>query len=211
MLRLEQLELFVSAIGDRLTQTLQFTKSAPLPEKPNNVELRSGRDAELEAHARKLLHSLGAKGLASGVKVDWSRRLRTAAGRADYHRKLITLNPRLHEHGDGEIDRTLRHELAHLLAHFRAGRRRISAHGPEWRRACADLGIANEKRCHTLPFPTRRRVRPFLYRCPNCAADFPRTRRIKRALACLACCRRYNRGQFDQQFQLRLVRTIPKA
>src|ERR1700687_2873461 len=40
-----------------------------------------------------------------------------------------------------EIERTLRHELAHLLAQFRVGRRRIAPHGAEWRRACRDLGI----------------------------------------------------------------------
>src|SRR3954453_16558110 len=176
MLRLEQLELFVTAIGDRLTQRLQFTPPSPPVTEPPARDFASGRDANLEAQVRNLLSSLGASGFATGIRVEWSRRLRTAAGRADYHRKLITLNPRLHDHGAPEIDRTLRHELAHLLAHFRAGRRRISAHGPEWRQACADLGIADEKRCHPLPFPRRRRARPFLYRCPKCGADFPRTR-----------------------------------
>src|SRR3954451_21417470 len=169
MLRLEQLELFVTAIGDRLTQRLQFTQPSPaITEAAPARAFASGRDANLEAQVWDLLSSLGAGGFAAGIRVEWSRRLRTAAGRADYHRKLITLNPRLHDHGAAEIDRTLRHELAHLLAHFRARRRRISAHGPEWRQACADLGIADEKRCHTLPFPARRRGRPFLYRCPKC-------------------------------------------
>jgi hypothetical protein len=30
-------------------------------------------------------------------------------------------------------------------------------------------------------------------------------RRIRRAIACLACCRAHNRGRFDSQFRLRLV------
>jgi ribosomal protein L37AE/L43A len=51
----------------------------------------------------------------------------------------------------------------------------------------------------------RRRARPFLYRCPSCGRDFPRVRRIRRGLACLACCRRHNRGRYDKRFQLRLV------
>ena len=68
--------------------------------------------------------------------------------------KLISLNPRLFEH-PSEIDRTLRHELAHILAQFRVGRRKISPHGDEWQQACIDLGIADEKRCHNLPFPAR--------------------------------------------------------
>jgi SprT protein len=103
-----------------------------------------------------------------------------------------------------EIERTFLHELAHLLAQFRAGRRRILPHGDEWRRACVDLGIGDEKRCHTLPFPMSKRMRRFLYKCPNCKQVFPRVRRIRRAIACLACCRAHNGGEFDPRFRLRL-------
>ncbi|MEP6810763.1 MAG: SprT-like domain-containing protein, partial [Chthoniobacterales bacterium] len=128
------------------------------------------------------------------------------AGRADSRRNLISLNPLLRAHGAAEIDRTLRHELAHILAHFRSGRRRINPHGHEWRRACSDLGIADEQRCHTLPFPVRKQRRPFLYRCPACHREFPRVRRIRRALACLPCCRQHNGGRYGEAFRLRLVR-----
>ena len=103
-----------------------------------------------------------------------------------------------------EIDRTFRHELAHLLAQFRAGRRRILPHGKEWRAACVDLGIGDEKRCHNLPFSIIERARRFLYKCPNCQQDFPRMRRIRRAIACLACCRKHNGGDFDPRFRLKL-------
>src|SRR5437870_1966111 len=103
-----------------------------------------------------------------------------------------------------EIDRTLRHELAHLLAQFRVGRRRIAPHGPEWREACRDLGIGDEVRCHNLPFATKAYVVRFVYRCPNCRQEFPRVRRIRRAIACLACCRKHNGGDFDPRFRLRL-------
>ena len=70
--------------------------------------------------------------------------MRSTAGMAYPRRSLVTLNPRLREFGDEEVDRTLRHELAHLLAHHRAGRRRIAPHGPEWARACRDLGLATK-------------------------------------------------------------------
>ena len=198
----KQLDLFEAAAAwrERLrspAHAAAMTEHCP-PEK-------RGRDGALEAKARELLHSLGASAIADRVEVHWSSRLRTAAGRADYRRMLITLNPRLVAHGEEEIDRTFRHELAHLLAHRRAGRRRIQPHGSEWRKACADLGIAGEARCHSLPFPVRQRVRPFLYRCPACQREFPRVRRIRRGLACLACCRRHNRGRYDERFRLRLV------
>ena len=154
--------------------------------------------------ARELLCSLGAKRIATEIRVEWNSRLKTAAGRADHRQKLISLNPRLGEH-PAEIDRTLRHELAHILAQFRSGRRRISPHGSEWQQACRDLGIAGEKRCHTLPFPARRYAPRFIYRCPKCRRDFPRVRRIKRTVACLACCRAHNRGEFDVRFRLKLL------
>ncbi len=158
----------------------------------------------LRSRARQLLRANGAARIARELRVNWNPRLKTCAGRADYRAKLITLNPQLIHH-PGEIDRTLRHELAHLLAQFRAGRRRISPHGREWRQACHDLGIADEKRCHSLPFATINPRRRFLYRCPKCARDFPRVRRIRHCLACLACCRAHSRGNFDPRFRLRLV------
>ena len=167
-----------------------------------------GRDFNLELQARRLLENLDASKLARKICVEWNPRLRSAAGCAMFRDALISLNPKLREHGVDEIDRTLRHELAHLLAQMRAGRRRIAPHGVEWRRACRDLGIGDEPRCHTLPFPTSARARRFLYRCPSCQTDFSRVRRIRRATACLACCRKHNRGEFDRRFQLELIRAI---
>jgi SprT protein len=171
------------------------------------LQLRSGRDYALEELARDLLRGSGAGRIAQHIRVNWNTRLKTCAGRADYKAKLISLNPLLQAHGRGEIDRTFRHELAHFLAQFRAGRKRILPHGDEWQSACHDLGIGDEKRCHNLPFPVRQRARRFLYKCPNCKRDFPRVRKIRRAIACLACCRAHNRGNFDARFRLNLVQS----
>jgi SprT protein len=178
---------------------LEFTLAFPVPAQS------PGRDPVLAARARDLLRQNGASPLAARVLVEWSPRLRTAAGRAEYRGARVLLNCRLCTHGEAEIDRTLRHELAHLLAQFRAGRRRIAPHGAEWRSACADLGIAGEARCHNLPFPSWRQNRRYLYACPHCQCDFPRTRPLRRTSACLACCRAFNRGRYDRRFQLRLV------
>ena len=174
------------------------------------LQLR-GRDHALEKKSKNLLRELGAAKLAREIRVEWNPRLKTAAGRADFRQKLISLNPLLRDVRAGmalnreEIDRTLRHELAHLLAQFRVGRRRIAPHGPEWREACRDLGIADEARCHNLPFATKAYPARFVYRCPNCRQEFPRVRRVRRAIACLACCRKHNRGDFDPRFRLRLI------
>ena len=197
------------------------------------IHLRK-RDHALESQARELLRSLGAEKLAREIRVEWNPRLKTCAGRADYREKLISLNPLLLSEGGtrsplrvdkilaapspdltssskrpihlDEIERTLRHELAHLLAQWREkSRRRIAPHGIEWRQACCDLGIADEARCHNLPFATKSFPPRYVYRCPNCKEEFPRVRKIRRAIACLACCRRHNGGGFDPRFRLRLT------
>jgi predicted SprT family Zn-dependent metalloprotease len=214
MLLLKQLELNLppsqnppphgSAIVEQALRLPHRSGTASVALAPQRLR---GRDGLLETEAREILSSLGAARLGASVQVEWNPRLRTCAGRADFRHKLISLNPQLSEHGSAEIDRTLRHELAHLVAQFRVGRRRISPHGPEWRQACTDLSIAGEGRCHNLPFASTPRTRRFLYKCPSCKKDFPRVRRIRRAIACLACCRAHSRGKFDARFRLRLAST----
>jgi SprT protein len=206
----KQLEFLVSGQALRLPNVV----AAPLRRGVFAATERrgyNGRDHALEEKSRTLLRELGAAKLAREIRVEWNPRMRSAAGRADFRKKLISLNPRLSDHGVraglavDEIDRTLRHELAHLLAQFRSGRRRIAPHGEEWREACRDLDIADEARCHNLSFATKAYAVRFVYRCPNCRQEFSRVRRIRRAIACLACCRKYNGGDFDPRFRLKLI------
>jgi SprT protein len=161
---------------------------------------------ELQDRARSLLRGLDAGILTDRVRVEWNERMRTTVGRADFRRCLISLNPALQKFGPAEIDRTLRHELAHLLAHFRFGRRRIQPHGREWRDACCELGISGERAGHTLPLVGRSLSRRFIYYCRNCQGRFPRVRRIRRATACLACCGKFSGGNYDERFRLQLVK-----
>ena len=151
--------------------------------------------------ARALLRGIGCDDLAARVTVRWNSRMRSTAGTAFPAKALVHLNPRLREFGDAEIDRTLRHELAHLLAHHRAGRRRIAAHGREWRAACVELGLVDEKRCHDLPLPRRKLRATLRYRCPACGVEIARVRPLRRKSACLACCRAHNRGRYDERFR----------
>ena len=200
----KQLE-FIFRETDSLTSILSLRKRQTT-KSPGEGKIRFvTRDDALELQVRELLGQLGAGKLAREVRVEWNPRLQTCAGRADYREKLISLNPRLRDHG-AEVDRTLRHELAHLLAQWRIGRRRIAPHGIEWRQACRDLGIADEARCHNLPFATKTYATRYVYRCPNCKEQFPRVRKIRRAIACLSCCRKHNGGDFDARFRLKLER-----
>ena len=220
MLRPEQLDFSFTTSGApvgppsaRSPQQLVTATQSPAEVPTDAVARRrlSGRDGRLEARAREILCAVVGRRLASAVRVEWSGRMRSAAGRANYRSKLITLNPRLAAHGEEEIDRTLRHELAHLIAQLRARGRRIAPHGEEWRMACLEIGIGGEGRCHSLPFPVQTIPPRFAYQCPNCGREFPRVHRIRRAIACLACCAQYSRRRYDERFRLRLANTIRPA
>ena len=165
-------------------------------------------DPELTNTAAAWLREIGCDELAQRVAVCWSNRLSSSAGLARPSTMTVSLNPRLREF-PAEVHRTLRHELAHLLAFARARRKRVAAHGPEWRQACVDLGIPGESRCHALPLPRRRVKRVYFYRCPGCGFILERARRInlrRRALACRDCCRTHARGRFDARFNFVEVR-----
>lgn len=166
--------------------------------------MRPETDRSLTEAARDLLRAIGEDELVRTVTVCWNRRMRSAAGRAWLKEKRVDLNPALRTTEgipDSEIDRTLRHELAHLLAQHRAGNRRIQAHGREWQRACADLGIPGETVTHDLPLPRRRQARNLRYRCPSCKTEVNRVRKFTRKVACAACCKTHNNGQFDSRFE----------
>jgi SprT protein len=203
----EQLELAFERSATISRQDVDLAIVRQAHRLPSADEMASEALA-LQTKARELLRAHGAGRIANEVRVKWNARLKSCAGRADFREKLITLNPRLHDHPH-EIERTFLHELAHLLAQFREKRRkRIPPHGAEWRAACVDLGIGDEKRCHDLPFAITERIRRFLYQCPNCRRDFPRARRVRRAIACLACCRAHNQGNFDPRFKLKLATAL---
>lgn len=171
------------------------------PPSPVAVKVVTEPPEPLLDEARALLHMAGAMALAGRVRVEWDARLRTTAGLAFPGRSLVRLNPRLRAFGEEEVRRTLRHELAHLLAHERAGRRKIAPHGAEWRTACGDLGLPGEKRTHDLPLPRRVIARRYHYRCPACGAALARVHPLKRGSACLRCCRAHSRGRYDARFR----------
>lgn len=163
-------------------------------------------DGGLSAWCAETCSSLALPELARKVRVTWNPRMQTTAGRAYWPDRAIELNPKLRACGSEETWRTLKHELAHLIAYERCGRRRIEPHGPEWRSACADLGIAGETPYHTLPFKRRQIKRNHAYACPHCSATIQRVKPIRRAVACYACCRKFNHGTYHERYRLIKVR-----
>ena len=128
--------------------------------------------------------------------------MQTTAGRAWWPDRSIELNPKLRECEPAELWRTLKHELAHLIAYERCGRRHIDPHGPEWETACTELGIPGEQAFHTLPFKRRRMKRNHAYICPNCFATIHRVKPIHRTVACYDCCRKFNEGTYHDRYRL---------
>jgi len=183
---------------------LDLATTVPVARAETTAPAAGGPDPlpDLVRLGRLRLAGLGLGALAFEAR--WNPRMRSCAGRAFSRPPArIELNPLLRNLDDGEIERTFWHELAHLVAHARAGRRRIRPHGAEWRRACADLGIPDELPTHRLPLPRRRARWRHHYACPGCGTVLPRVRPLRARVACLACCRTHNRGRFDPRFQFR--------
>lgn len=174
------------------------------PPTPAYDEKLDGRDTILEHQGREWLDRLGQHEGAMKLRVEWNRKLRSTAGYARWPMWRVELNPRLVDF-EGQVERTFKHELAHLIAYSRAGRKRIEPHGPEWHRACADLGIPDETARHTLPLPRSRQTRHLVYQCPACGVKVERVKRFQRYTACLACCRKHNGGRYDARFQFVLA------
>lgn len=199
-------QLFFDFTAPPVWTPFQSVRELEAVEPPEMTEtaLQDGRDETLEAQAREWLHSLELPGGAKLLTVSWNARLRSTAGYARYPKWAVELNPLLRDF-EGQVERTLKHELAHLIAYHRSGRRRIEPHGREWRQACTDLGIAGEKAHHRLPLPRNEVVRKLVYACPACQTTVQRVRKFRRPTACLHCCNKHASGQYDGRFKLALL------
>lgn len=162
-------------------------------------------DLQLQSLCQRECERLGCSRLAATVQVYWNSRMRSTAGRAYCRDNRIELNPQLQNVAAEQIELTLRHELAHLLAHARSRPRVIKPHGVEWRLACADLGIPHATVTHRLPLKRRTMTRKWRYVCSRCQSTIMRVRPLPKFSACRHCCKLYNNGQYDDRFIWRLA------
>jgi predicted SprT family Zn-dependent metalloprotease len=183
---------------------LPFTLKHSTPRARHPLPSKS-LDPMLEGRVREVLQTVAPE-LSPRIRVGWNRLMRTTAGVAVPSRWEIWLNPALREISEVEVQKTLLHELAHLLVHHRHGRRRLPPHGIEWREACRDLGIPGEGRTHQLPFQGRRMRRRFQLKCRGCGDVHERVRLPKGRIACLSCCRSHNHGLYDERFRFQIIR-----
>lgn len=99
----------------------------------------------------------------------------TTAGQAKYkrnqHEAIIRLNPVIFaDHYETFLNRTVPHEVAHLLNHYyhiSKGKFNIRPHGREWRNIMLLLGVDNVSRCHSYSIrpEEKRKHSHFLYKC----------------------------------------------
>jgi SprT protein len=189
--------------GSRLQLEFRWTSLlTALKIRPARPTYSTLDDQRLTVWCAEASKSLGLGELSRKIKVYWNPRMRTTAGRAWWPDRKIELNPKLNDCDPDEIWRTLKHELAHLVAYERNGRRRIDPHGIEWQVACEDLGIPGERPYHNLPFKRRKMKRKHAYVCSNCASAIKRVKPIKRPVACYDCCRKFNNGAYHDRFRL---------
>ena len=169
--------------------------------RPTKSELpQSGPDEQLTQLTQQWCRTIRLRDLADRVTVVWNARLSTTAGTACPRTGCIELNPLLRTFGNAQIRRTLKHEAAHLIAHWRAGRRQIQTHGDEWRAACAELGIPDEPAFHDLPIPRKRVPRKLAYRCRHCGFTVQRVRAFAPYTACYKCCKKYSAGKYHADY-----------
>lgn len=155
---------------------------------------------DLYRFAQRALLTIGEETVAKQFSISWNPRMRSTAGRALLKTYNVEINPKLLEFGENEVYNTILHELAHLLAWYRTRHR---GHGAEWRAACVDLGIPNEKVTHNLPLPKRQQKRKWRYVCPACETSFDRVRKARAHSACAKCCKEFNKGRYSRRYLLK--------
>src|SRR5438445_12819539 len=99
MLWRRQLE-FIFRDADSLTSILSPRERRTTKSPGEGQIFRPTRDVDLESQARELLRALDANELARKIRVEWNPRMKSAAGRADFRVKLVSLNPLLISNGD---------------------------------------------------------------------------------------------------------------
>ncbi len=156
-------------------------------------------------------------GILPPCRIRWSRQLTRTAGNIDVKNCSIKLSvPLLRDafHSDtlfapehtvcgvpcaspeAALREILKHEMIHLWLHVQG---LPSGHTPAFRDKARAIGQPRTR--HNIALPTPRNG--WIYSCACCRNEFPRRRRYGRAVACSACCKRFNGGQYDARFKLR--------
>lgn len=91
-----------------------------------------------------------------------------------------------------EIIDTILHEIAHALVGPTHG------HNHVWKAKCREIGC-KPQRCADQPMNAPAKWKLV---CTTCGYERKRHRRTKKVRACGQCCRRYNSGNYTEEFKL---------
>ncbi len=156
-----------------------FKRLLNQPEPPAQLVLSldaPAEDAPLTAYADHLLNQL-CSDFPMGYRPQllWKNRLRVTAGMAYTAEGKIALSSVLLDSRE-KLERTLKHEYAHLLAVARHGKR-ATGHGKHWRQAMLDLGEKPEV-YHRYPAKRNQSRQRVGYVCDRCGVTVVRKRRL---------------------------------
>ena len=142
-------------------------------------------------HLARLSIRWACPALSSGVRVEFSGRLRTALGRCSPKGGVIRLSTALLAPGNRPLlSEALTHEAAHLAVHLLHGPN-AKPHGIEWRQLMQSVGLEPRLRLR-LPEPVTQDALPrvprsqYEYRCPVCQSTY-RSRRRDSRIRCRPC------------------------
>jgi ribosomal protein L37AE/L43A len=94
------------------------------------------------------------------------------------------------------------HEMVHVWLSKNGKRRRGVMHGLAFRVEALRVGAP----LYCRSYEGMHRPYKYEWECPRCGMRI-RTR-IRRDWACKSCCNRYNRGRYDPDFRLRIIKVL---
>lgn len=107
----------------------------------------------------------------AAVRIEWSSRLTSSAGKCYTGKNLIRLSTHYHLKHPRDVDKTLLHEMIHLI---------VPNHGPQfyaWMERIRQRGGEVERYSKERATP---KVHRWLYACRKCGAEARRQRRLPR-------------------------------
>ncbi|MCK5125762.1 MAG: SprT-like domain-containing protein [candidate division Zixibacteria bacterium] len=123
------------------------------------------------------------------VKITFSKRM-LAAGCYFPQRLEIRISEKYHAIFPDEVYDTLKHEMIHVI-HLK--------HNAEFKKMAKRIGASVRANEH----PDLRRPPKYLYVCPHCHIEYPRTKRLR-----LASCGRCSKRGYDKRFKLILKKNL---
>ena len=132
---------------------------------------------------------------------DWSfiiEEKKCPMGHADYRNRLISLSKWHVVFSDmAEIRNTILHEIAHVLDYLSRG---YSSHDKIWKKLFISID-GNGKRCGNISYDVEKKLKKWIYICPNCGRTDYEYKRWKE-MGCYSCSAGFDDVDWYKNFAL---------